>query len=792
MKVRTLTFQKRFTSSMSEKPFWITLGHLDEMECSEMKSMTLEDICRFNRDTFKRNSKDAYHHVIYLIDTGYKSDSQATDEKLWEEDCSFMSVIRIHFPDTINLRKQYEDLMKHFESLSANELYKDISWRCYYTVELSDLVLVSKFKQFQKLSLWSLLSTKTQLVGKAYTYFCIPNTLLALEESTFSEELREDVVDFLAIRFATCGCNEAEKTIAVRNCLGEEYTDKPFRVAGNEDIIICGRKVPIYNLLKLYSNWYHDAAIFNSFQDIITRIGVDQEEKTEAGAIADSKKTQLQEYTHFVADKIRRNILQNTATNISVEDREWTRPLVELSNAMVHMSCSAVLDETVFQILPGFNAFWDNVISNSKELSEEPLYLRFGELCVHTMEHLMRAEGQLSNRQEMRPLVYDIPVFVLEYATTFLLILSNELVKPDGDNSEPIRFLLVPSAEKDVSTVELFRATKENPGLLVITVPFSLLYKPKQLLASLCHEVAHYVGEKLRMRSVRYEKFLHCVAYEFQKRFFRDVSGNKEVFSDYIAKEFLSKCLAQGAKEHPNLYCDDFIKTPLYDIRELIIRLVDPLLDEAPYARFIKDYVCSEYSGASFKYLPQSERSAACIHFISRISDLSISFREIYADICMLYFLKLPILDYLDVAVRQWDGINTSTLLRVYIALATNNYSLYNIIEAMDTWAKKKGADSEKRTWAANQLEVISNLVNDPDENTSERMLVEYIRECWSELQKQYPNYPDEINNDSYTAKKVFDKIIDLSSTSYCEILEVIEQGRNIMLYQLEESLCRK
>lgn len=461
MKIRALTFRKRFANVEHESKWWATLGHTDEMECTELQDMTLLDINAFNNVTFTKDSAVAYHHVVYLIDSETGNDIQTSDKELWEDD-GFLSVTRIHFPKTKDLQIQFDNLNKHFEELSSDF---GVSWRTYYTMELSDLVLVSKSKSLQTLAQWSLLVTKCELVGKAYTYFCIPGSMLNAETSELPNELGEDCIDFVAVRFVVRDYMAEAALSNAWETLGKSRTTPPLRVAGNEDAIICGQNVPTLNLMTLYRKWYQDDSVFKVFRDISTRIGAkwdkedsgpeavnpngsqgnllaegsnqdrDQEdliseESNQNGNLQehlaedtsqneDGKKS-LEFFSRVVLDKIQNNILATDVHNAALINREWMRPLVELTNALVHMSSSATLDEPVFQILPGLNAFWDNVIDESEPLLDEPLYLRFAELCVHTMEHLMRAEGQLSQRLEVRPLAYDIPVFVLEYVTTFL------------------------------------------------------------------------------------------------------------------------------------------------------------------------------------------------------------------------------------------------------------------------------------------------------------------------------------------------------------------------------------
>ena len=790
MKVRALTFRKRFATIKHENRWWATLGHTDEMEVSDLKDMTLADISKFNNTICAKDSANAYHPVVYLIDSGLEDGIQLTDNAIWSEDDLFLSVTRLHFPDTTNLKAHFEELKIHIGKLASDNAYRNVSWRVYYTMELSDMVLISKSKSFQALSRWSLLSTKCKVVGKAYTYFCIPGKMLDDSPIKITPEIERDYIDFVAVRFAIRDFRADKELFAARELLGTEYTNPPYRVAGNEDAIISGQNVPVLNILKLYKTWYQDDTLFPVFRDISTRIGSKWDRippKPLKRAPNEQNQKKLEKYTRLVAEKVQEKVISKSPNGITADSKEWMRPLVELTNALVHMSSSATLDEPVFQILPGINAFWDNIIAGSEQLQDEPLYLRFAELCVQTMEHLMRAEGQLSQRLEVRPLAYDIPVFVLEYVTTYLLTLSHELNKPDGNDAEKIYFLLVPCAEKDVSTVEPFRSNGTVPGLLVITVPFSLLYKPKQLFPALSHELSHYVGEKLRMRKERYDFFLNCAAIELVNSFFSNLSGDIRKLNDFIKETLLDESLREWAVDLIQNY-GDFYKIPLLKIVDQIELLANALLDTEKYTTLLREYVLSDKHGAQFYSLPEETRKDRLIQFTRRIRDISISFRETYADICMIHFLKLSPVEYFEVAVRQLDNIRSSTFLRIYVILSNAGYTLGDIQKAFNDWAITKQIKSSERMRAQTELKVFSDRIHSEEDNT-EKFLAEYISACWNEFDSQCPLRGCKTKGYNFSANNIYQKMLKLdTTTSYQEILEVIDNGRQIVLNQLKSS----
>lgn len=785
MLVRALTFRKNFAHSKHEGTWWALAGHSDELACTEMASMTLANIKEFNDSLYKKDSEDSYHHVVFLIDSEDQASSQEDDKLLWETENNFVSITKIHFPNTIGLREQFDSLTQFFSELSEEPEYKDICWRTYYTMELSDMVLVSKSCSLQTLSRWFLLATKTKLVGSSYTYFCIPGSLIDMDSSLWPESLSRDFIDFMAIRFSIQGGNVNEALQDTRNCLGEKFTTPAFRVAGNEDAIICGQNVPVSNLIKLYQSWYIEGNnILCIFRDIITRLGTKWEIVPPSLEIScfDRVETKLERCCKTVQKKVQGSAIINN----ELKDKEWLRPLVSLTNALVHMSHSATLDAPVILLLPSLNAFWDNILGAPENSSDETMYLRFSELCIHTMEHLMREEGQLSHRPEMRPLTYDMPVFVLEYATAFLLALSKMLTVADGSDAERICFLLVPSADTDVSTEELFVAKGSMPGLLQTTVPFSLLYKPKYLLPALCHEMAHYVGEAIRKRDQRYWYFLNSAATELIKYFFDKVEDESNQLKEFLVRDFLDKSIREWIMDNTPDGEIDVIKLPLLDIVTLIKIAVEDLINgekSDSYMNLIRRYVLSEYRGAQLYSLPQGTLEDHLQPFLNRIGDLLVSYREAYADICMLYLLDISPLDYLEVAVHRWEVLNTGMLLRAYVSLKVSGHSLEQIVNAFEMWGQNKKVDGEKRDWAHRQINAIDQLLHGKDV-CAERYLVDYLQDCWKGFQTAELNIkPDEID---YTVKDIYDRIMGISDgVKYQEIVDIIDSGRQVVLEQL-------
>lgn len=752
------------------------------MRCSDLRELSLEDIKKNNDEVYKNDRDSAYHHVVYLITDD--EESLRRDQEVWNSSNEYLTITRIHFAKPTDHQEQYSDFIKHLNCLATIQDFSDIVWNTYYTTELSDMVLVTRSKRFKVLARWALLSTKTNLVGDAYTYFCLPSTFIIGDEKPINDAL--DVIDFLSIRFSVKDNRADEQMDIIRQCLGEHNTQIPYGVAGNEDAMIYGRNIPIQNLMDFYRICYDQKYALNKvFRDIITRIGTDW------GSIPfeytnpkiDPPKSLLAESSNRVLNKVYTEIIDKYQTQLS--DREWLRPIVELTNALVHMSSSAALDEPVFLILPALSAFWDNVLqelSNSLNsdnlniLPDDTMYCRFSELCVHTLEHLMRAEGQLSQRPEVRPLAYDIPVFVLEYATAFLRFFNNIIT--DYDDTSRIFTLLVPSTDRMVSTEELFEANNGVPGLLQITVPFSLLYSPDRLLPTLCHELAHYVGEAFRLRKLRYDLFLRVAALEMQEELFvigNDSGGLKR----FLVEQFFNEGFLNVRANHGLVSCDsDLAEVPLISIFDMIVSTVDKLSDFKMYSAFLKEYLLSEdYSGTQVYPIPVHSLAPRLETYYKRLNELRILFRETYADLCMLHFLKISPQKYFDVTLRDWNSINDGMLMQIYIALSVNGYYIEDIKNEIKVWGTKFEVEHKQIVAACYDLDRIYNLINGENEK-SVKYLYQYIESCKTELTKIFQY--DEDSNDNEMVK-MYKQIVE-DDSDYKSILATIDKSRGDIL----------
>ena len=134
--------------------------------------------------------------------------------------------------------------------------------------------------------------------------------------------------------------------------------------------------------------------------------------------------------------------------------------------------------------------------------------------------------------------------------------------------------------------------------------------------------------------------------------------GNVDGFQEYLVQEYLNVSIRTSVEK--NIYNDNtnVENLTLINIVDIIGKIVESTVSENNYdgyAELIRNYLVSEYRGAQIFSCSSAYLDTQCDPFKIRIYDLLISFREVYADICRLFCLKLSPFEYLDVALHQGE-----------------------------------------------------------------------------------------------------------------------------------------
>ncbi|MDO5401060.1 MAG: hypothetical protein Q4F17_08785 [Eubacteriales bacterium] len=648
---------------------WITLGHFDEIYIYSLNQEHdfFSGIYTDKAHIATHNNATFYYHPLYLV----------PDKKRIMEDHNsrwFIAIVRIHLSLSQEQANQFQRLSTSFEEDLSSQ---DMSYQIYYATEFSDMVLDIRSTKLCDLLDVVLKMRKYVEIGKMYTYFGINSEMLSTSTAIPDES---DVIPLFSMRFSGTDLPvvvQQIKKIREKLCQEPEYS-----VNGLDDVLVLYKNLPAASVVNLYRDWLFNTGSENIRQsESTTRVGIQINIEHD---FAISERDNLTPLCPKLLP-LRDEIVQRIKHKNSTFDYSWFHAVSEIANSMVRMSKSPVMDEVVYLLAPELEAFLENILfqldNSCMTSSDLSVYNYFVESCIYLIEQLMRIEGQLSQQPEIRPVIYDIPVFMLEYTVAFLNKVSDLLRMTDSHPNKHHVFLLIPRPCEQISAIELFHATSKLTGLVQLQIPEKALYKPTVILRALCHEISHYVGEKYRNRILRKTYYSRASAAILTEAIFKSKQHDLIRFFELT---FLNAL-------------DNVGEPTIEEMRTLIMSDVESIFasDDA-LAAFLKAYLEHSTEIARISFPKRDAIDRGLQRFYGRCDDLDILFREIYADICMLYILDISADDYIE-SLLQELALNANPLstceelfaIRIYVSLmATGKMSAYQRNKYRDLWAK--------------------------------------------------------------------------------------------------------
>ena len=485
---------------------WITLGHFDAMHTYELElenKNLFQAIHQNNKMISKLQRDNRYFHPLYMI-------SSSDVQQFWENLCPFFAIVKIHFVESANTNQAYGQLLS---KLSEHSMQYPCVYQAFQTIELSDMILAITADKLSVLLEFALTLRVYSCVGRVYTYACVDYE--HVKDKKWSP-IPQDTIDLFSMRFSVTDFDQAKAMIAcIEDILQQEQA---FSVSGVDDIIVNWQGLESNRLVNLYRSWFLTPDRLGSlsgqcFAEVTTRVGILLDK---VGEVNDKKGG-----ADYSQERLKRNCKKLHARCVSIRSHatsqnlvyNWIEPLSELANTLVRISKTSVLDEFIYIMYAGIDAFLKNVecrIQHLERLNASQCQ-EFVENWAHLMEHVMRIEGQLTHNPQMRPILYDIPVAMLEYILSFLNQVSEILQTEDTPKRQNICFLLVPRLCDRIEAQELFPAGSDYlPGLVLVTIPLQMLYDSGTIQQELTHEVSHFVGEKYRDRAYRGKKYIQA------------------------------------------------------------------------------------------------------------------------------------------------------------------------------------------------------------------------------------------------------------------------------------------
>ena len=486
-----------------------------------------------------------YLYPLYAIKQLDSSASNATTvageiDAFWNISSNYTVVTRLHCERKYGVLKEpfsriLENRLKSIYSCSTDEksayLYIPsvdgeefpASVTFYDSLELGDIVGFIKCDSLTTILKIQRNLYETPCVSDTYTYCGINHTLCQKRAKPNKAELLENkTLEYISTRFSVKQAKYAEMVYPALLDGNYADSDQHFFVTGNADTVIDWRKHSEAFLLSHIRRlvWIDEFVrdkskgpdvLYRAFNDIITRVGLKHYPPSESRPLDFVKG---KDYAQIECPNHLKEEIANPRFSV-----RWKYPLIKVLGTLQTMSKNCVMDDLSNLLIPGVNAILKRIeycLKTGKRINEEEL-LSFLDSCTWLTNDILHLENQLVQHPELMPVRYFIPAIVLGFEQKFISRCAYCIERLDsaeskrGIHNRRFQPIIFPSQEKNTSTQcyldHITDKDYQDDTPLGIFVPIHYLYQPWEVLHTLCHEVAHYCGDKLREREYR----LKCI-----------------------------------------------------------------------------------------------------------------------------------------------------------------------------------------------------------------------------------------------------------------------------------------
>ncbi len=292
-----------------------------------------------------------------------------------------------------------------------------------------------------------------------------------------------------------------------------------------------------------------------------------------------------------------------------------------------------------------------------------------------TLNRIIHTEHKFMMIPGYNGMLFDIPIKLYLLYLSFMYKTAEILSAKDclliDDKLPPHRILLIPSMEDTPTTFVDECKRKDLKKVVFVNIPQKHLYQPRSLCIILTHELAHYVGNNLRLRKIR----LECVI-----RIILNLLYDK-IFISY-ENSFISK------------------KTYIINGVKLILDIIKDIYDDdtttdeekvvTAFYKYLSSFngIYSSNNNISLTNCKIDDLNKNMPFFLiftrENIIEIYSNLREILADLCAIILLENSFLDYIE-AYRVSCGTDINfennpdiDRIAVVINVLTQNCKIYN------------------------------------------------------------------------------------------------------------------
>lgn len=354
------------------------------------------------------------------------------------------------------------------------------------------------------------------------------------------------------------------------------------------------------------------------------------------------------------------------------------------------------------------------------------------------INQLVRIDGYLSQEPGYSPLIYNmIPASLLEYYYSCIYKIIDEVMNKStldvSNRNYRFAMLLIPTMSRNIKidkVIDLCPST-ETPvfppnQLYVVEIPYSMLYKPEEMLCQVTHEIIHFCGESIRDRNSRYKAMVSFVAEAFVADLKLVCKDNRtsDLVYEYLSKNipmqygrYLDRLVDCLKREINFMYADTALKNTLCNI------CVDNFVDNGD---------SENYEYALLRHVNRASQEKTVL---SLLKDISYLFRECQADLTTIYLLNINPGKYIEIIFNEIK--KTPDKEKIRMALFVQRIAILFYIMQKD---KQYGTPLE---WSVNYGEITSNIEDE-----------QKLRKVDSDIKKLLGALASREGNENYDSKE--------------------------------------
>lgn len=685
----------------NESADYICLGHFDMMHIESLGSLTTEPLAVIQKDRDvlgegEFNCSENHVYSLYILRNAQESEREDLID-FWNKDGrgAYTVVTRIHcdYPDGWEDKSPFSKIISEYCSKQSSDhvtgcaeekcvlnlqgdinaaggIKADVRCLIYDSLELGDSVAIMKGNSLAAiLEVVRHISTNP-CVRDTYTYCGVSRDLLQNVTLELSQVVAEGAeLSHVSTRFSIRSRTAAN--IFFEKLLKNMDVVPQFYVTGTADHIIHWGKCSEEKLLEILREITQQSdSMYFSFNDIVTRVGIEQEnneggdvpqpeQETESKLVRDGRVTFFRETVTWLRDDLRSDRARSDS------EINWKYSLLKLLGTLETMYENYVMDDLANLIIPSVDALLVR-IHHIKEHNGGRIpadlngnILAFLRYWASLTNDISQLEGQLTQHPELVPVRYYIPAMLLQFELKFVEYCCNALA---DEGTRSFRPMLLPTDTEELYTYSPLDPKQEDYQKkcpLLVFVPLQDLYRPWQIAHRIAHEIAHYCGDAGRKRNDRHRVLIECMASFLANRWFYG-------FSRFLSEEEKDKLFDKTIKYVDILanMLDEMVHQKNPNVKEWYLSLSkikinsvvkDIVLDERHFEQYLFYYDPSifynernEYHEYRNRSIKQSIQSAA-IRFReirNHLDGLAHLCAECYADIAMVLLLKCGFNDY--------------------------------------------------------------------------------------------------------------------------------------------------